>query len=120
MIPTTKGFPDRAFMIRQQHLQWIGWFFCQQIHPKYMVDSSTKNLFLSILKWVKLSYVQIIFPTSFAGQRFLNKIPTVWLDGAGPPSTYVIAQPDNTFGGLADFFKSGNAPNVHGGLINNI
>ncbi len=56
-----------------------------------------------MLKWVKLSYVQIIFLASFAGQGLLNKDPTVWLDGARPPSTYVVAQPYNTFGGLADF-----------------
>ncbi len=43
------------------------------------------------------------FQPALLGQGVLNKDPTVLLDGAGPPYTYVIALPDNTFGGLADF-----------------
>jgi hypothetical protein len=48
-----------------------------------------------------LSSARIIFQGDFASRRVLN--PSVKLDGAIPPITCVIAQSDNTFGGLADF-----------------
>jgi hypothetical protein len=40
------------------------------------------------LKYSKISnlnYALINFLASFAGQKVLNKVPSVWLDGARPP-----------------------------------
>ncbi len=39
---------------------------------------------------IYLSYAQIIFQASFAGQGILSKDPTIWLDGARPPPVSLI------------------------------
>jgi hypothetical protein len=63
------------------------------IHPMYMVDSLTKNMFASI----KISKIgaMLIFLAGFAG---LNKDPAVWLHGARPDRDNIFAQSNNAFG----------------------
>jgi hypothetical protein len=45
----------------------------------------------------------MIFIAGFIYQRFLNKDPNVWFDGAKPLPMYVIAQANITIGRLTDF-----------------
>jgi hypothetical protein len=33
---------------------------------------------------------QVIFLAGFAGKGGINKVPTVWIDGAGPPPKYAF------------------------------
>ncbi len=49
--------------------------------------------------------------------EWINKGPTVWLDGTTTPPKCVITQSDNAFSRLADFFLLLNTPNIHGGFI---
>ncbi len=63
--------------------------FCQGIHPRYMVDSSTKICF-------KFSKIGAVLPDLFCGWQSWpgvpNRDPTVWLNGESRPPKYAIAQ----------------------------
>ncbi len=91
------------------HLEdWL--IFCQGLHPMYMMDSSTKIHF-QVYKNINWSFAQIIFLVRFASQGFLNCEPTIWLDGAGPPSKYVNIHSDNNSGsGVLAHFSLGIHP----------
>ncbi len=62
----------------------------------HMVDSLKKK-YLS--NYIKISKILAML------RSFLNKDPTVWIDGARPHLGMLIAYSDNTFGRLADFLS---------------
>ncbi len=70
---------------------WGAWNF-DKLHPYALSVNPMSGIIwvgriFELVKWIQ-SYAQIIFPSQLCRQWDLNQDPTVWLDGARPPSNY--------------------------------